>query len=217
MGEGGAVVTNNSLIHKSIRQFRDWGRDCWCDTGMDNTCKNRFGWKIGDLPKGFDHKYIYSQIGYNLKLTDFQAAIGVAQLKKLPYFIRKRKENYKTLYAFFKKYKRYFTLFETTQKEDPAWFGFPLIVNINTLFSRNQFTEYLENHKIGTRNIFSGNLLKHPAYINLKDKIKVIGDMKNADILMNNALWLGVYPGIDSVKMKYILKILEKFVKKFNS
>lgn len=215
MGEGGAVVTNNSLIHRSLRQFRDWGRDCWCNTGFDNTCRKRFDWKLGDLPKGFDHKYIYSQIGYNLKLTDFQAAIGVAQLKKLPCFIKTRKKNYMILYSFFKKYDKYFTLFETTQKEDPSWFGFPLIVNNNAPFTRNQFVEYLENHKIGTRNIFSGNLLRHPAYINLKNKIRIIDEIKNADILMNNALWIGVYPGIDSIRLQYVQKILNKFVNKY--
>src|SRR3989344_2253083 len=150
MGEGGAVVTQNPLIHKAIRQFRDWGRDCWCDTGMDDTCRRRFGWKLGDLPFGYDHKYSYSQIGYNLKLTDFQAAIGVAQLKKLSYFIKKRKENFKKYYEFFKKYEKYFILMKTSAKEDSCWFGFPLVVKKEAPFTRNQLTEYLEknNQKI---------------------------------------------------------------------
>jgi CDP-6-deoxy-D-xylo-4-hexulose-3-dehydrase len=210
MGEGGAVVTNNSLIHKSIRQFRDWGRDCWCDTGCDNTCRKRFGWKLGELPYGYDHKYIYSQIGYNLKSTDFQAAIGVAQLKKLPSFIERRKENFKTLYTFFKKYEKYFILMKISKKEDPCWFGFPLIVKDNAPFTRNQLTEYLEKNKIGTRNIFSGNLLRHPAYLDLK--YKTAGKIINADIVMNNAFWLGVYPGINDKMMEYVKKTMGKFM-----
>ena len=214
MGEGGAVVTNNSLIHKSIRQFRDWGRDCWCDTGKDNTCRKRFGWKLGELPMGYDHKYIYSQIGYNLKSTDFQAAIGVAQLKKLPDFIIKRKENYQSLYDFFKKYEKYFVLMKMGKKEDPCWFGFPTIVRPGAPFTRNKLTEYLEKNKIGTRNIFSGNLLHHPAYLDLK--YKTAGKIVNADIVMNNAFWLGVYPGIDDSKLNYVKSRISYFMKKIS-
>ncbi len=212
MGEGGAVVTNNSLIHKSIRQFRDWGRDCWCDTGKDNTCRKRFGWKLGQLPQGYDHKYIYSQIGYNLKTTDFQAAIGCAQLKKLPYFIKKRQENYGILYDFFKQYKKYFILLKSDKKEEVSYFGFPIIVKPSAPFTRNQLTEYLEKNKIGTRNIFSGNLLRHPAYVNLKKKFKIIGDHKNADLIMSNAFWLGVYPGISEEMMVYVKKTIATFL-----
>ncbi len=210
MGEGGAVITNNLLIHRSIRQFRDWGRDCWCDTGRDDTCKKRFRWKLGDLPFGYDHKYIYSQIGYNLKLTDFQAAIGVAQLKKLPYFIKKRKENYQILYNFFQKWKKYFILMKTSKKEDPCWFGFPLVVRENAPFTRNQLTEYLEKNKVGTRNVFSGNLLKHPAY--KKIKCKTAGKVVNADIVMKNAFWLGVYPGITKNILVYVKKTINNFL-----
>ena len=213
MGEGGAVITNNSLIHKSIRQFRDWGRDCWCDTGKDDTCRKRFGWKLGELPRGYDHKYIYSQIGYNLKLTDFQAAIGVAQLKKLPDFIKKRKENYKIFYKFFNQYKKYFILMKEDKNEEVSYFGFPLIVKPHSPFTRNQLTEYLEENKIGTRNIFSGNLLRHPAYLKLKNKFKIIGDHKNADLIMNNAFWLGVYPGINNKMIEYIKKIVDEFIR----
>lgn len=212
MGEGGAVVTNNSLIHKSIRQFRDWGRDCWCDTGKDNTCRKRFGWKLGQLPQGYDHKYIYSQIGYNLKTTDFQAAIGCAQLKKIPYFIKKRQENYKILYEFFKQYKKYFILMKDDKNEKVSYFGFPIIVKPSAPFTRNQLTEYLETNKIGTRNIFSGNLLRHPAYINLKKNFKIIGDHKNADLIMSNAFWLGVYPGISEKMITYVKKTLTTFL-----
>lgn len=213
MGEGGAIATNNPLIYKTIRQFRDWGRDCWCPTGEDNTCKKRFKWQLGELPPGYDHKYTYSQIGYNLKLTDMQAAIGLAQLKKLPDFIRKRKENYHNYYCFFKNYRNYFYLIEKGDNDDPCWFGFPIIVRKNAPFTRNQLTEYLENHKIGTRNVFSGNLLRHPGY--LKINKRVIGSMKNADIIMNNAFWLGVYPGIDKSQIDYIQTTLSHFLKKY--
>lgn len=213
MGEGGAVITNNSLIHRSLRQFRDWGRDCWCDTGKDNTCGKRFGWKLGEVPQGYDHKYIYSQIGFNLKVTDFQSAIGVAQLKKLPSFIKKRKENFKKLYDFFKTYEKYFILMKVSEKEDPCWFGFPMIVQENAPFTRNQLTEYLERNKIGTRNIFSGNLLRHPAYLDLK--YKIAGKIVNADIVMNNAFWLGVFPGIQTLQMKYMLKTLTSFFSQY--
>jgi CDP-4-dehydro-6-deoxyglucose reductase, E1 len=216
MGEGGAVVTNNSLIHKSIRQFRDWGRDCWCDTGHDNTCRKRFGWKLGELPQGYDHKYIYSQIGFNLKLTDFQAAIGVAQLKKLPDFIKKRQENYRTLYEFFKQYKKYFILMKEDKKEDVSYFGFPLIVKPDAPFTRNELTEYLENNKIGTRNVFSGNILRHPAYVSRRNKFKIIGKHKNADLIMNNAFWLGVWPGIGKKQLQYIFKKIKIFINKYD-
>ena len=212
MGEGGAVITDSPLIHRSIRQFRDWGRDCWCDTGRDNTCRKRFKWQLGELPYGYDHKYTYSQIGYNLKLTDFQAAIGVAQLKKLPYFIKKRQDNYKNLYRFFQKYKKYFLLMKEYKNEEVSYFGFPLIVKSSAPFTRNQLTEYLEENKIGTRNIFSGNLLRHPAYLKIKNKYKVIDSIKNADIIMNNAFWLGVWPGINEEMIEHIKEVIKKFI-----
>jgi CDP-4-dehydro-6-deoxyglucose reductase, E1 len=214
MGEGGAVVTNNPLIHKSIRQFRDWGRDCWCDPGKDNTCGQRFNQKLGELPQGYDHKYIYSQIGYNLKLTDFQAAIGVAQLKKLPAFIKKRRSNYKKLYEFFNQYSNYFHLLKTGDKEKPSWFGFPAVVKKTAPFTRNEFTQFLEKNMIGTRNVFSGNLLRHPAYLDLKNK-RVVGKMKNADIVMNQAFWIGVFPGIEKPQLDYVLETLESFLTQY--
>ena len=219
MGEGGAVITNNPLIHMAIRQFRDWGRDCWCDTGKDDTCRRRFGWKLGDLPFGYDHKYSYSQIGYNLKLTDFQAAIGVAQLKKLPHFIKKREENYKKYYEFFKKYEKYFILMKTSKKEDPCWFGFPLVVRKDAPFTRNQLTEYLEKNKIGTRNVFSGNLLKHPAYKDIRYRIvetRHASSLQNADLVMNGAFWLGVFPEIDDKRIDYVKKIISNFLTRHN-
>lgn len=213
MGEGGAIITNNPLIHRSIRQFRDWGRDCWCDTGKDDTCGKRFGWQLGDLPTGYDHKYIYSQIGFNVKLTDFQAAIGVAQLKKLSDFILKRKSNYQTLHEFFKKYPEYFQLIALSQAEDPCWFGCPIIIKKEAPFTRNQLTQYLEAHQIGTRNIFAGNLLRHPAYLHLKEK-RIAGRIINADTIMNSAFWIGVFPGIDTARMNYIIKVCKSFFAK---
>lgn len=213
MGEGGAVVTNDPLINKSIRRFRDWGRDCWCGTGKDDSCKNRFKWKLGELPYGYDHKYIYSEVGFNLKLTDFQAAIGLAQLKKLPIFIKKRQKNYKILYNFFKKYEKYFILMREDKKAEVSPFGFPILVKPESPFTRNELTEYLEKNKIGTRNVFAGNLLRHPAYIKIRDNFKIVEEMKESDIIMNNAFWLGVWPGIDKERMDYIKKTIEKFIK----
>jgi CDP-6-deoxy-D-xylo-4-hexulose-3-dehydrase len=212
MGEGGAIVTNDPLINKSIRRFRDWGRDCWCGTGKDDSCKNRFKWQLGELPYGYDHKYIYSEVGYNLKLTDFQAAIGLAQLKKLPKFIKKRQENYKILYNFFKKYEKYFTLMREDKKVDLSPFGFPLVVKKDAPFTRNELTQYLEDNKIGTRNVFAGNLLKHPGYIKIKNNFKIVGRMDGADLIMSNAFWLGVWPGIDEKRIKYVKKKVKDFI-----
>lgn len=211
MGEGGAIVTNNPLIHRALRQFRDWGRDCWCETGHDNTCGKRFQWQLGKLPYGYDHKYIYSQIGYNLKLTDFQAAIGLAQLKKLPKFIKKRRENFQKLYAFFKKYEQYFVLPSWEEKSDPCWFGFMLVVREGAPFTKVGIVQYLEDNKIGTRALFAGNLLKHPAYINRKD-IKVVGPLTNADSIMNNGFWIGVYPGITNTMISYMTATITAFI-----
>lgn len=213
MGEGGAVVTNKPLLHRAIRQFRDWGRDCWCDTGQDNTCGKRFIWKIGDLPLGYDHKYIYSQIGYNLKLTDFQAAIGVAQLKKLPEFIKKRRENFQKLYKELSKHKKYFILPEKQKKADPCWFGFVLVIADNAPFTRLDIVKFLESKKIATRSLFGGNLLKHPAYKNIKKR--VIGNLKNSDIIMHNGFWIGVYPGINDEMIKYILTQFQNFISQY--
>jgi CDP-4-dehydro-6-deoxyglucose reductase, E1 len=212
MGEGGAVVTNNPLIHRTIRQFRDWGRDCWCDTGSDNTCHKRFNWKLGDLPMGYDHKYIYSQIGYNLKLTDFQAAIGVAQLKKLPKFIKIRKRNFNLLNKFFQKYKKYFILPEPEKYSDPCWFGFMLIVKSDAPFNRLDIVNYFELHNIATRSLFGGNLTKHPAYKNRED-IRIAEPLINSDKIMNDGFWIGVYPGITIEMINYIESIFTEFIK----
>lgn len=215
MGEGGAVVTNNSLIHMAIRQFRDWGRDCWCNTGKDNTCGRRFGWKMGELPFGYDHKYIYSQIGYNLKLTDMQAAIGLAQLKKLPAFILQRKENYKSLLAGLKQYDKYL-LFSVTEKHaDPCWFGFTIVVKDTAPFTKLELIKYLESFHVATRSIFAGNLLKHPAFAGRKD-IRVAGSLTNSDKIMNDGFWIGVYPGITNEMVEYMLHVFATFVEQYS-
>lgn len=212
MGEGGAVVTQNPLIHKAIRQFRDWGRDCWCNTGEDDTCRRRFGWKLGDLPYGYDHKYIYSQIGYNLKLTDMQAAIGLAQLKKLPNFIIKRKENYQRLLQGLKKYGKYFLFSETEKEADPCWFGFMIVVRDGAPFTKLDLVKYLEEKKIATRSLFAGNLLKHPAYLGRKD-IRIVGNLTNSDKIMNDGFWIGIYPGITEEMLEYVLQAFDTFIK----
>lgn len=212
MGEGGAVVTQHPLIHRAIRQFRDWGRDCWCDTGKDNTCGKRFGWKLGELPFGYDHKYIYSQIGYNLKLTDMQAAIGLAQLKKLPRFIAKRKENYKKLFAGLKKYDQYLLFTEVEKEADPCWFGFVIVLKDSAPFTKLELVKYLEDKKIATRSLFAGNLLKHPAYFGRKD-IRVAGTLINSDKIMNDGFWIGVYPGITTEMVGYVLQTFDTFMK----
>jgi len=211
MGEGGAVLTNNPLLKKIIVSFRDWGRACWCEPGHDNTCKKRFSWKLGKLPFGYDHKYIYSHIGYNLKITDMQAAIGVAQLKKLPFFIKARKNNFASIYNFLKKYDKYFVLPKTSKNSQPPWFGFPILIKKTAPFERNEIVNYLEKNKIATRMLFGGNLLKQPAYENIK--CRVFGSLKNTDLVMNNLFWIGVYPAITKEKLDYINNIFKKFFK----
>lgn len=212
MGEGGAVVTNNPLLHRSIRQFRDWGRDCWCDTGKDNTCGNRFGWKLGDLPFGYDHKYIYSQIGYNCKLTDMQAAIGLAQLEKLPAFVNKRRENFMKLYAYFQKHKKYFILPKWEKEAETCWFGFMLVIKKDSPFILLDLVNYLESKKIATRSLFAGNLLRHPAYKQIE--YKVVGSLDNSDAIMERGFWIGVYPGITNEMIDFIFNTFDEFINK---
>jgi len=212
-GEGGAVLTNNPLLRRIILSFRDWGRDCWCEPGHDNTCRKRFIQKFGDLPLGYDHKYVYSHIGYNLKLTDMQAAIGVAQLEKLPVFIKARKKNFLFLYNNLKKYEDFLVLPRTKRGSDPSWFGFPILVKEDAPFKRADLVNYLEGHKIATRMLFGGNLLKQPAY--KKIKYRTVGNLKNTDIVMNNLFWIGVYPGIDKLKLKYTEEIFNVFLTNF--
>lgn len=211
MGEGGAVLTSDPLLKKIIASFRDWGRDCWCDPGCDNSCGKRFRWQLGDLPYGYDHKYIYSHIGYNLKVTDMQAAIGVEQLKKLPRFIERRKENFDILYHGLKKFESSLILPFKTENSDPSWFGFPLLVRDDALFSRDDIVKHLEDHKIATRMLFGGNLLKQPAYSDIN--YRSIGSLDNTNLVMNNLFWIGVYPGIDEEKTQYILTVFNDFFK----
>jgi len=209
-GEGGAVFTNDPLLKKIIASFRDWGRDCWCDPGCDNTCGKRFDWQLGGLPHGYDHKYIYSHIGYNLKMTDMQAAIGVEQLRKLPGFIEKRKNNFNALYQGLKKYENYLILPSATAHSDPSWFGFPIVVKDNAPFSRDDIVHYLENHKIATRMLFGGNLLKQPAYSGIN--YRAPDTLVNTDLVMDNLFWIGVYPGIGEIQIKYIITTFKKFL-----
>ncbi len=212
MGEGGAVLTSNPLLKRIIMSLRDWGRDCWCETGRDNTCKMRFKQKFWGLPYGYDHKYVYSHIGYNLKVTDMQAAIGVAQLKKLPGFIEARKKNFSFFKKHFKKYEDYLILPEPTEESDPSWFGFPILVKESAPFTRNDIVNYLEQNKIATRMLFGGNLTKQPAYKNIK--YRICGDLKNTDLVMNNLFWIGVYPGLTKPMLSYIEKTMGNFFEK---
>jgi CDP-6-deoxy-D-xylo-4-hexulose-3-dehydrase len=211
MGEGGALVTNDAQLKKLIESFRDWGRDCWCEPGHDNTCGKRFGWQLGTLPFGYDHKYIYSHIGYNLKVTDMQAAVGVAQLKKLPEFIEARKKNWKRLYEGLKKYEDYFILPKASDNSDPSWFGFLLTVKENAPFSRNEITNFLEENKIATRLLFSGNIIRHPSFENVS--YRIYNNLKNTDFIMNNSFWVGVYPGLTNEMIDYVLRKFDEFFK----
>ncbi|MDD5772153.1 MAG: lipopolysaccharide biosynthesis protein RfbH [bacterium] len=209
MGEGGAVLTNDPLLKKIILSFRDWGRDCFCEPGHDNTCGKRFSQQFGELPPGYDHKYVYSHIGYNLKVTDMQAAIGCAQLEKLPGFIEARKNNFTALYNHLRKYNKFLVLPEATENSEPSWFGFPILVKQGVPFSRSDIVNYLEKNRIATRMLFGGNLTKQPAY--LKSKYRVSGGLKNTDLVMNNLFWIGVYPGLTEEKIDYIEKIFKQF------
>lgn len=208
MGEGGAVLTADSRLNKIIMSLRDWGRDCWCKPGFDNTCGKRFSRKFGNLPQGYDHKYVYSHIGYNLKATDMQAAIGVAQLKKLPGFIKKRRSNFSFLYNRLRAYEKYLILPRWDRLSEPSWFGFPLLVKDSSPFNRDEIVRYLEGNKIVTRMLFGGNLLKQPAYQNIK--CRVIGGLINTDLVMNNFFWIGVYPGLTPEKLKFIVSKFRK-------
>ncbi len=212
MGEGGAVLTSDPLLKKIVLSFRDWGRDCWCEPGHDNTCGRRFSWQLGKLPFGYDHKYIYSHIGYNLKITDMQAAIGVEQLRKLPSFIEVRKKNFKFLFEKLRKYEKCFTLSQAADNSEPSWFGFPILIKENAPFTRADIVNHLEKNKIATRMLFGGNLTKQPAYQDIK--YRVFGSLKNTDLVMNNLFWIGVYPGITERKLDYVVKIFNKFLEK---
>ncbi len=212
MGEGGAVLTSDPLLERIILSFRDWGRDCWCEPGRDNTCGERFSRQLGKLPSGYDHKYTYSHIGYNLKITDMQAAIGVEQLKKLSSFIESRKRNFKFLLEKLGKYEKFFILPETADDSDPSWFGFPILVKEDAPFTRADIVHHLERNKIATRMLFGGNLTKQPAYHDIE--YRVFGSLKNTDLVMNNVFWIGVYPGIDEEKIICISKVFDGYLGK---
>ena len=210
MGEGGAVLTDKPALKVLIESFRDWGRDCWCEPGVDNTCGKRFDWQLGTLPCGYDHKYTYSHVGYNLKATDMQAALGVSQIAKLPEFVERRKENFKYLRAKLEPLADTLMLPEATPGSDPSWFGFPLSVREDAPFKRDQLTRELEAKKIGTRLIFAGNLLRQPAYEGLE--YRVVGDMTNTDFVMNQSFWIGTFPGLTTEMLDYIAETIHNFV-----
>ena len=211
MGEGGCVLTQSPALKKLAESFRDWGRDCWCDPGKANTCGCRFEWKLGDLPAGYDHKYIYSHIGYNLKATDMQAAVGVAQLRKLPSFIAARRANFAKLQAAVADLDDIFILPKATANSDPSWFGFPVAVREDAPASRNQIVRFLESRNIATRLLFGGNLLRQPAYRDIPRR--VIGDLHNTDFVMNNVFWIGLYPGITQAMIDYTADIFHQIPK----
>jgi CDP-6-deoxy-D-xylo-4-hexulose-3-dehydrase len=203
MGEGGCVLTEKPLLKTLVESFRDWGRDCWCDPGKADTCGKRFQWQLGELPCGYDHKYTYSHIGYNLKLTDMQAAVGVSQLEKLPGFIERRKANFRTLKQGLVDLEDYFILPEATPDAEPSWFGFPMAVRPDAPFTRNQVIEYLERRKIATRLLFAGNLIRQPAY--KEARFRVVGSLENTDFAMNQVFWVGVYPGLSGAMLEHLV------------
>lgn len=210
MGEGGAVFTNNPELKIIAESFRDWGRDCYCPPGKDNTCGKRFCWKLGDLPEGYDHKYIYSHLGYNLKITDMQAACALAQMDRVDDFIRIRKENFAYLKERLQSCEEFLMLPEATPNSDPSWFGFPITIRPESGVSRRELTQYLDQNKIGTRLLFAGNLIRQPY---MKDReYRVVGDLTNTDITMNHTFWVGVYPGLSKEMLDFIADTIETFL-----
>jgi CDP-6-deoxy-D-xylo-4-hexulose-3-dehydrase len=211
MGEGGCVLTGTPLLKTLVESFRDWGRDCWCDPGKENTCGKRFEWQLGDLPCGYDHKYTYSHIGYNLKATDMQAAVGVAQLNKLPEFIAARRRNFRFLHENLRGLDEFFILPSATPGSDPSWFGFPLAVRPDAGISRAQAVRFLEEKKIATRLLFGGNLVRQPAYREVPHR--VVGNLPNSDFVMDRLFWVGVYPGLSKPMLEYMVEMLHAATK----
>jgi CDP-6-deoxy-D-xylo-4-hexulose-3-dehydrase len=211
-GEGGAVLVKSPLVKKQVESFRDWGRDCYCETGHDNTCKKRFEWQLGELPHGYDHKYIYSHIGYNLKATDIQAALGVSQLKKLEGFVEKRKENFEYLFAGLRDIEG-LTMPRATHNSDPSWFGFPITLESDHPVDREELLRFLDNRKIGTRLMFAGNITRQPAYANVD--FKIVGDLNNSDVVMRRSFWIGVYPGLSTVMLDYVIDSIKEFMRRY--
>ncbi|MDD3596889.1 lipopolysaccharide biosynthesis protein RfbH [Sulfuricurvum sp.] len=214
MGEGGATYTDNPLLKKIMLSMRDWGRDCWCESGVDNTCGCRFSQSFGTLPKGYDHKYVYSHFGFNLKVSDMQAAVGVAQLEKFPTFVEKRKENFAKLYEGLKGIDG-LILNTATPKSDPSWFGFMMTLKEGTGFSRNELVEHLENSNIQTRNLFAGNMLRHPMFDHMQENVdyRVVGELLNTDKIMNDSFWIGLYPGMGDAAIDYMIATISGFIK----
>ena len=210
MGEGGAVLTDSPLLKTIAESFRDWGRDCWCEPGKDNTCGKRFDWELGQLPCGYDHKYTYSHIGYNLKMTDMQAAVGLSQLEKLPGFIAARLKNFAYLYERLKPVEDVLLLPESTPDAEPSWFGFPIGVREDAPFDRDALIRELESRKIATRLLFGGNLVRQPAY--QSTEFRVIGDLRNTDFVMRNVFWIGVFPGLTESMLDYAAETITNFV-----
>jgi CDP-6-deoxy-D-xylo-4-hexulose-3-dehydrase len=213
-GEGGAVYTQDIDLYRILLSFRDWGRDCWCDSGKDNTCGRRFDWKLGNLPKGYDHKFIYSHLGYNLKITDMQASIGTAQLKKLPEFIKIRRKNWQMLYEGLKDLDDIFILPKYLVGSQPSPFGFVLTLREKAGFIREDIIRFLEKNNIQTRMVFAGNMLRQPALLNTGAKYRIYGRLKNTDIVMNRTFWIGVYPGLNKNMIGYMIKKIREFVKR---
>ena len=211
MGEGGAVLTNRGALKKVIESYRDWGRDCWCAPGKDNTCGRRFDWHLGELPYGYDHKYVYSHVGYNLKVTDMQAAVGVAQLDKLPGFVDARRDNWQHLLDGVADLEEFFVLPRATANSEPSWFGFALTVRPDAPFGRFDLVQHLEQRRIATRQLFGGNLLRQPAYLGLPHR--VVGDLTNADLITEGTFWLGVYPGLTTEMLDFVIESIHEFVR----
>jgi CDP-6-deoxy-D-xylo-4-hexulose-3-dehydrase len=212
-GEGGAVFTDNPLLKKIIESIRDWGRDCFCAPGKNNTCGKRFEWKLGELPEGYDHKYTYSHLGYNLKITDMQAAVGLGQLTKLSEFIQTRRENFSYLKNKLEKFEKYLVLPESTPKSNPSWFGFPITVKKSAPFSKNDLVNFLSSKLIDTRPLFAGNIIKQPYFENIS--YRVVGNLENTDLIMNNTFWIGVFPGLTQEMLQYVVEEFENFINYF--